>query len=173
MNLYFKPVRTVISWFSRYRHYLLLFLLQSLSAELKGQPGSLRALKCDITKDDEVYALFKTIKQELGGVDICINNAGMSFNNSLLDGNPEEWRYMMSLNVVAICLCTKLAVASMRERKVDDGHIINISSYAGHRVGDDSKLHFYASTKFALRAISEGLRQELRELKSHIRVSVG
>ncbi|MCL4151834.1 UNVERIFIED_CONTAM: hypothetical protein GTU68_016185 [Idotea baltica] len=51
----------------------------------------------------------------------------MSFNNSLLDGKPEEWRYMMDLNVVAVCLCTELSVASLRERKVDDGHIINIS----------------------------------------------
>lgn len=55
-----------------------------LASELKGLPGSLISMKCDLTKDDQVLTMFTRIKQELGGVDICINNAGMAISNSLL-----------------------------------------------------------------------------------------
>ncbi|RXG61336.1 hypothetical protein Avbf_18519 [Armadillidium vulgare] len=47
-------------------------------------------LKCDVTKDDDVYSLFDTIKKSFGGIDICINNARMNFNSSLFDGTPEQ-----------------------------------------------------------------------------------
>ncbi|XP_047500817.1 dehydrogenase/reductase SDR family member 11-like isoform X2 [Penaeus chinensis] len=143
----------------------------ALSKELSGMPGSLTAMKCDLTKDSEVLNLFSGIKQQFGGVDVCINNAGMSHNHSLLDGTPEEWREMLDLNVVALCLCTKEAVASMKERKVDDGHIIHISSILGHVVTGSAPIHFYTATKYAVTALLEGLRQELRAEKSHIRVS--
>ncbi|XP_069997953.1 dehydrogenase/reductase SDR family member 11 isoform X1 [Penaeus vannamei] len=145
--------------------------IQALSNELSGMPGSLTAMKCDLTKDLEVLNLFTGIKQQFGGVDVCINNAGMSHNHSLLDGTPEEWREMLDLNVVALCLCTKEAVASMKERKVDDGHIIHISSILGHVVTGSAPIHFYTATKYAVTALLEGLRQELRAEKSHIRVS--
>ncbi|RXG61337.1 Dehydrogenase/reductase SDR family member 11 [Armadillidium vulgare] len=78
----------------------------------------------------------------------------------------------MDVNVIALCLCTKLAVKSMRERNVDDGQIINISSMSGHRVTPSDSTHFYAGTKFAVKALTEGYRQELRVAKSHIRVSM-
>ncbi|RXG55775.1 Dehydrogenase/reductase SDR family member 11 [Armadillidium vulgare] len=146
--------------------------VEQLSKEINGSKGSLLAVKCDVTKDDDVYSLFDTIKKSFGGIDICINNAGMSFNSSLLDGTPEQWRHAMDVNVIALCLCTKLAVKSMRERNIDDGQIINISSMSGHRVTPSASTHFYAGTKFAVKALTEGYRQELRTAKSHIRVSM-
>jgi len=145
--------------------------IQALSKELAGKPGSLTAVKCDLTKDDDIMNLFSTIKQKFGGVDICINNAGMSHNHSLLEGTTQEWREMLDINVVALCLCTKEAVASMRERNVDDGQIIHISSMSGHRVTTGALTHFYTASKFAVTALLEGLRQELRAAKSNIRVA--
>jgi len=145
--------------------------IQSLAVSLKGAKGSLTPIKCDLTKDEDIYNLFKEIKAKFGGVDVCINNAGLSHNKTLLDGTPTEWRHMIDVNVIALCLCSKLAVASMRERGVDDGHIININSTAGHRIPAFKEAHFYCGTKYAVKAISEGLRQEMRGLKSHIRVS--
>lgn len=52
--------------------------------ELKEQSGSLTAIKCDVTKDDQVLSMFSQIKRDLGGVDVCINNAGMAHKHSLL-----------------------------------------------------------------------------------------
>ncbi|XP_064110945.1 dehydrogenase/reductase SDR family member 11-like [Macrobrachium nipponense] len=145
--------------------------IQDLSRELKEQPGKLVAVKCDLTKDEDIASLFAFIKEEHQGVDVCINNAGMSRNHSLLEGNTEEWREMLDINVVALCHCTREAVKSMRDRGVNDGHIIHISSVCGHVVFDYPNIHFYTATKFAVTALTEGLRQELRNLKSNIRVS--
>ncbi|KAB7496427.1 Dehydrogenase/reductase SDR family member 11, partial [Armadillidium nasatum] len=146
--------------------------IQELSNSLKKEKGSLTAVKCDLTKEEDIRHLFKEIKAKFGGVDVCINNAGFAYNISLLDGTPTEWKNMMDVNVIAVCLCSKLAIQSMRERGVDDGHIVNVSSTGGHRIPNMPGAHFYCGTKFALMAVSEGLRQEMRELKSHIRISV-
>ncbi|XP_076056906.1 dehydrogenase/reductase SDR family member 11-like [Oratosquilla oratoria] len=145
--------------------------IQTLADELANEPGSLTPMKCDITKDEEVLSVFTNIKKEFGGVDVCINNAGMSRNKTLLDGTPEDWREMLDLNVVALCLCTKEAVASMKERGVDDGHIIHINSVCGHKVFPKNESHFYTATKYAVTALTEGLRQELVASKSRIRVT--
>lgn len=145
--------------------------IQAIAKELESKPGSLTAIKCDISKDADVFSLFSSIKKQFGGVDVCINNAGMSHNHTLLDGTPEEWREMLDVNVVGLCLCTREAVASMRERNVDDGQIIHINSMSGHRVTPTFSTHFYAATKYSVTALTEALRQELRAAKSHIRVS--
>ncbi|XP_069166574.1 dehydrogenase/reductase SDR family member 11 [Procambarus clarkii] len=145
--------------------------LQALARELANKPGSFTPVKCDISKDDDVLSLFATIKQKFGGVDVCINNAGMSHNHSLLEGTTEEWREMLDINVVGLCLCTRESVASMRARQVDDGQIIHISSILGHRVSSNPGNHFYTATKFAVTALLEGMRQELRDAKSHIRIA--
>ncbi|XP_045613500.1 dehydrogenase/reductase SDR family member 11 [Procambarus clarkii] len=145
--------------------------LQALERELANKPGSFTPVKCDISKDDDVLNLFATIKQKFGGVDVCINNAGMTHGHSLLEGTTEEWREMLDINVVGLCLCTREAVASMRARNVDDGQIIHIISTSGHRVAQVPAGHFYAGTKFAVTALLEGLRQELRDAKSHIRIA--
>lgn len=52
--------------------------------ELKGKPGKLIPIKCDLTKDDQVLSMFAQIKRDLGGVDVCVNNAGFGVPNDLL-----------------------------------------------------------------------------------------
>ncbi|RXG51408.1 hypothetical protein Avbf_11781, partial [Armadillidium vulgare] len=69
-------------------------------------------------------------------------------------------------------LCSKLTVNSLKERGLDDGHIINISSIAARQVLPFGSSHFYTGTKFAVRALSEGLRQELQAANSGIKLSV-
>ncbi|KAK7086550.1 Dehydrogenase/reductase SDR member 11 [Halocaridina rubra] len=145
--------------------------VEALAQELQGQPGKLAPVKCDVTSDTDVMNLFSFIKKEYRGVDVCINNAGMSHNHSLLEGTPKEWREMLDVNVVALCLCTRETIKSMQERGVDDGHIIHVNSMSGHRVTTTPGTHFYTATKHAVTGLTEGLRQELRAMKSHIRVS--
>lgn len=71
---------------------------------------------------------------ELGRVDVCINNAGLSTSETLLEGNMESWKRMLDVNVLALCLCTQLSIKSMVSNNVTDGQIIMISSFSGHRV---------------------------------------
>lgn len=72
------------------------------------------------------------------------------------------------MNVLALSIVTRESVTLMRSSGVDDGHVININSVNGHMVG---RLSMYSATKFAVTALSEGLRRELREAKSHIRAT--
>nr|CAD7453794.1 unnamed protein product [Timema tahoe] len=77
----------------------------------------------------------------------------------------------MDVNVIGLSICTREAVKSMRERGVDDGHIININSVAGHYIPNVLNIHLYSASKHAVTVLTEGLRRELVALNSHIRVT--
>lgn len=147
--------------------------IEKLAAECQsaGLSGSLIPYKCDLSNEEEILSMFSAIKTLHQGVDVCINNAGLAHPEPLLSGKTECWRTMMDVNVLALSICTREAYQSMKERNVDDGHIININSMSGHRVVPSSTVHFYSATKYAVTALTEGLRQELREAKTHIRAT--
>lgn len=148
--------------------------LQTLATELnQNKPEtSLLAVQCDVSKEDQVLEMFKQIRSKFGRLDICINNAGINIKNaSLLDGKTESWQKMIDVNVIGLCICTRESIKLMRENGIDDGHVIHLSSFSGHRVPSTDIFHFYAASKFAVNACTEGLRQELRAIKSNIRVS--
>lgn len=144
--------------------------LQELSTECQSLTGSIIPMRCDMRVEKEILDMFERIRVELGGVDICVNNAGLINNAPLLSSPTEKWREMLDVHVLALCICSREAVKSMRERKVDDGFIVNMCSLAGHRMVYRPTSHFYCATKFAVKAISDGLVSELRSLKSNIRV---
>ncbi|XP_053310297.1 dehydrogenase/reductase SDR family member 11 isoform X1 [Spea bombifrons] len=147
--------------------------IEKLAAECQsaGFPGTLIPYKCDVSNEEEILSMFSAIKTLHQGVDVCINNAGLARPEPLLNGKTEGWRTMIDVNVLAVSICTREAYQSMKERNVDDGHIININSMSGHRVLPNSVTHFYSATKYAVTAMTEGLRQELREEQSHIRAT--
>ncbi|KAL1260566.1 hypothetical protein QQF64_008393 [Cirrhinus molitorella] len=147
--------------------------IETLAAECvrNGFSGTLIPYKCDLTVEDEILSMFTWIKGQHQGVDVCLNNAGLAHPEPLLSGKTSGWRNMMDVNVLALSVCAREAYQSMRERKVDDGHIININSICGHRVISHANGHFYAASKYAVTALTEGLRQELREAKTHIRAT--
>ena len=107
---------------------------------------------------------------ELGKVDVCINNAGLSSAENLREGSMESWRKMLDVNVLALCLCTQLSVNLMTKNNVTDGQIIMISSMSGHRVPPNPSTRFYSASKFAVTGLLEGWRQELRDVGGNIRV---
>ncbi|XP_069017428.1 dehydrogenase/reductase SDR family member 11-like [Embiotoca jacksoni] len=147
--------------------------IQKLAAECQseGHSGVLVPIKCDLTNEEEIQSMFSAIKTQHKGVDVCINNAGLAHPESLLNGKTSSWRNMLDVNVLALSICTREAYQSMKERNIDDGHIININSMSGHRVVPSADIHFYSATKYAVTALTEGLRQELRETNTHIRVT--
>lgn len=147
--------------------------IEKLAAECQsaGYSGTLIPYKCDLSNEEEILSMFSAIKTLHKGVDVCINNAGLAQNEPLLSGKTEGWRNMIDVNVLALSICTREAYKSMKERNVDDGHIININSMSGHRVAPSPELHFYAATKYAVTALTEGIRQELRAANTHIRAT--
>nr|XP_019588070.1 PREDICTED: dehydrogenase/reductase SDR family member 11 isoform X2 [Rhinolophus sinicus] len=147
--------------------------IEELAAECKsaGYPGTLIPYRCDLSNEEDILSMFSAIRCQHSGVDICINNAGLARPDTLLSGSTSGWNEMFNVNVLALSICTREAYQSMKERKVDDGHIININSMSGHRVLPQSVVHFYSATKYAVTALTEGLRQELREAQTHIRAT--
>ncbi|XP_055729614.1 dehydrogenase/reductase SDR family member 11-like isoform X2 [Salvelinus fontinalis] len=149
------------------------FAWTKLAAECQsaGYSGTLIPYKCDLSCEEDILSMFSAIKTLHQGVDVCINNAGLAHNEPLLSGKTDGWRNMIDVNVLALSICTREAYQSMKERNVDDGHIININSMGGHRMVPSADEHFYCATKYAVTALTEGLRQELREAKTHIRAT--
>ena len=142
--------------------------LTTLATELTSQDATVTAYQADIRQEMDILRVFEAIRTAWGGVDVLINNAGMGHKESLMDGNTEAWREMLEVNVLALCICTREAVQDM-QAKGGEGHVVHISSMAAHRVPKGSGV--YSATKFAVRSLTEGLRQELREAGSNIRVS--
>ncbi|XP_063349840.1 dehydrogenase/reductase SDR family member 11-like [Pelmatolapia mariae] len=147
--------------------------IQKLAAECQsaGHPGVLVPFKCDLTKEEEILSMFAVIKEQHKGVDVCINNAGLAHPELLLNGKTSAWKNMLDVNILALSICAREAYQSMKERNVDDGHIININSQCGHQVFPNADVHFYTCTKYAVTALTEGLRQELRAENTHIRAT--
>ena len=125
------------------------------------------ALACDVTDEAAVKDLFAAARDRFGGVDVLINNAGLGHAGTLAGGEVADWREMLEVNILGLCLCTREALADMRRRK-SFGQIIHISSMAGQRVPPGAG--FYGATKHAVRALTESLRIELREAGDPIRV---
>lgn len=144
--------------------------LRSLADALAARPDGAEVLTrtTDLRDESQIQALFDEVRDRFGGIDILVNNAGLGRRAPLADGPTAHWREMLEVNVLALCICTREAVADMR-RRGDNGQVIHISSMAAHRVPAGSGV--YSATKFAVRSLTEGLRRELRDLGSDIRVT--
>jgi NADP-dependent 3-hydroxy acid dehydrogenase YdfG len=142
--------------------------LEALADELGAGEDRLLPLGVDVRDEAALLSMFGTIRERWGGVDVLINNAGLGHKAPLMSGATEHWREMLEVNVLALCICTREAIADMQRQQVA-GHVIHISSMAGHRVPPESGV--YSATKYAVRSLTEGLRQELRAAASDIRMT--
>lgn len=131
-------------------------------------PGEVLTQTCDLRDESRILATFAAARDRFEGIEILVNNAGLGRDAPLTRGATEDWREMLEVNVLALCICTREAVADMR-RRGDRGHVVHVSSMAAHRVPPGSGV--YSATKFAVRALTEGLRKELRAADSHVRVT--
>ena len=122
----------------------------------------------DLRSEAAIAKMFERIRSAWGGIDILINSGGLGRNAPLTERATDAWREMLEVNVLGLCICTSEAIADMRERG-DDGHVVHVSSMAAHRVPGGSGV--YSATKYAVRALTEALRKELRGAGSNIRVS--
>ncbi|KAJ8926284.1 hypothetical protein NQ314_021361, partial [Rhamnusium bicolor] len=146
--------------------------IEELSKSLCDEPGKLYALRCDVTREEEILKAFKWITGHVGPVHILVNNAGLTRPTNLTDGATDEWRRVLEVNVMALCICTREAVKIMKENDIS-GHIIHMNSVVGHYVPNMPKPSFnvYPASKYAVTALTESLRQELRYIESDIKVT--
>jgi NADP-dependent 3-hydroxy acid dehydrogenase YdfG len=132
--------------------------LKSLAEELRDRGGKAIAITTDVVLREQVQALVEKAVQTYGRVDVMINNAGLMPQALLERLQIDEWDRMIDVNIKGVLYGIAAALPYMKEQK--SGHFINVSSVAGHRVGPSFAV--YAATKYAVRALSEGLRQEVK-----------
>ncbi|KKI93135.1 oxidoreductase [Bacillus sp. SA1-12] len=112
----------------------------------------------DVQDLDSVQRVFSNIAQEVGPIDVLVNNAGFGIFNDVLDASLDEMKSMFEVNVYGLVACTKMVLPAMIERK--KGHIINIGSQAGKIATPKSSL--YSATKHAVIGFTNSLRMEVK-----------
>jgi NADP-dependent 3-hydroxy acid dehydrogenase YdfG len=140
--------------------------LDALVEEIKASGGQAISFVTDVTKREQVEALVRGTVEAFGKLDVMFNNAGLMPLSRLENLHFDEWEKMIDTNIKGVLYGIGAALPVFKNQK--SGHFINVSSVAGHRVGPGSAV--YAGTKFAVRAISEGLRQEVKPY--NIRTSI-
>jgi len=138
--------------------------LQALAAELG--LGDKAAVETDVASFDQVKHLVDHAVATHGRIDVILNNAGLMPHSLLERGRVEDWDRMIDVNLKGTLYGIGAALPYMTAQK--SGHIINVSSVAGHKVRQTSAV--YAATKTAVRVISEGLRMEM--VPHNVRVTV-
>lgn len=134
--------------------------LDTVVADIAAQGGTARAYAMDVTDKAQVEATVAAAVGDFGRIDVLINNAGLMPIRPMAEVNTDEWDAMIDVNLKG----TLYGIAAVLPRFLAQncGHIINLSSVAGIKVFAPGGT-VYSGTKFAVSAISEGLRQEVGE----------
>lgn len=120
--------------------------------------GDDAAVETDVTNAAKVQALVDHAVARHGRIDVLINNAGLMPHSPLERAKIDDWNRMIDVNLKGVLYGIAAALSHMTRQK--SGHIINVSSVAGHKVGKNNAV--YCATKTAVRVLSEGLRQEVK-----------
>jgi NADP-dependent 3-hydroxy acid dehydrogenase YdfG len=131
--------------------------LDALAAKLRDDGVRVLQLPLDVTDEPACRDAVGRTREELGGLDVLVNNAGVMLLGTIVGADPEDWRRMISTNVLGLMYMTHAAVDGMVAQ--GSGDIVNISSVAGRtaRLGAG----VYNASKWAVNAFSESLRQEV------------
>ena len=132
--------------------------INALAEELSAGGAKALAITTDVTHSDQVKRLVDTAVEKYGRIDVMINNAGLMPLSPLERLKIEDWDRTIDVNIKGVLYGIAAALPHMKLRK--SGHIVNVSSVAGHKVRPGSSV--YAATKTAVRVLSEGLRQEVK-----------
>jgi len=123
----------------------------------------LHTMVADVSSENDCRRFLETTIKNFGGVDILINNAGISMRALLKDVSTEVIRKVMEINFFGTVYCTKYALPSIIERK---GTIVGVSSIAGYR-GLPGRSG-YSASKFALQGWLEAIKTELKDNGVHV-----
>lgn len=140
--------------------------IEALAKELSTGERRVLAIETDVTNKDQVKALVDKTVEMHGRIDVILNNAGLMPLSPIERLKVDEWDRMVDVNIKGVLYGIAAALPHMQRQK--SGQIINVSSVAGHKILSSGAV--YSATKFAVRALSEGLRQEMKP--HNIRVTV-
>jgi hypothetical protein len=125
-------------------------------ARIAKSGGTAEAHVHDVRDIAQARGLVDGAVASTGRLDVMVNNAGVSYPESIVDAEPEHWRAMIETNILALLVGSQAAVHAMRACGAE-GHIVNISSVASLQPASG----VYGATKHAVKCINESLRREL------------
>ncbi len=140
--------------------------LRELAGELDGGESVLTQT-CDVTEWDQVETLVEAAREHFGEIDIVFANAGHGGARGFLEESPEQWRSMVLTNVLGVAHTIRATLPHLLAQ--DRGHYLITSSVAGRRALPGS---LYSATKWAVTAMGESLRQELRQTHENTSIKV-
>jgi NADP-dependent 3-hydroxy acid dehydrogenase YdfG len=140
--------------------------LAALADELGGSERAI-AVRCDVTEWEDNERLAAETLEAFGRIDAVFANAGFGAARGFLEESPEHWRSMVLTNVLGVGLTIRATLPHLLGR--GDGHFVITSSVAGRRALPGS---MYSATKWAVTAIGEALRQELRTMHDNTAIRV-
>lgn len=120
-------------------------------------PDGVTPISCDFRQSERIAHAFEILDEASPQLDALVNAAGVAYLSRLTDGDPAEWAEMWEVNVLGLAHASQ---AALKRFPTTGGRIVNVSSLSGHRVPPTGG--FYAPTKFAVRAMTESLRNEIR-----------
>ena len=132
--------------------------IEKLAKEIQDHGRNALAFAVDVTQRDQVKGLVDLAVEQFGRVDVILNNAGVMPLSPMDRLNVDEWDTMIDVNIRGVLNGIAAVLPYMKEQK--SGQIINTSSVAGHKVFNGSAV--YSATKYAVRALTEGLRMEVK-----------
>ncbi|SNS50628.1 NADP-dependent 3-hydroxy acid dehydrogenase YdfG [Streptosporangium subroseum] len=135
--------------------------LEALAGEIRTAGGRADHGELDVTSLDSVRAFAETAHERHGRIDVLVNNAGVMPLSTIDALRVDEWNQMIDVNLRGTLYGIAAVLPHMRARGA--GHIVNVASTSAHRV--DPTAAVYCATKYAVRALSEGLRQESRDIR--------
>ena len=132
--------------------------IEKLAKEIHANGGNALAVTVDVTQREQVKGLVEKAVGQFGRVDVILNNAGIMPLSTMDSLHVDEWDKMIDVNIKGVLNGIAAVLPYMKEQK--SGQIINTSSVAGHKVFNGSAV--YSATKYAVRALTEGLRMEVK-----------
>jgi len=127
--------------------------LEALAESIEGRT---LVREVDVSDEGQARDFIQATHDELGGLHLLVNNAGVMLLGPVADADTDDWRQMIAVNLLGLLYCTHAALPLMT--KDGGGDIVNVSSVAGRRA--DAGAAVYNMTKFGVHAFSEALRQE-------------
>jgi len=136
-------------------------LLDEVAAGIRGKGGEALTVPTDLTKEEQVIALFAKVKDTYGRLDVLVNNAGIATHKNTEDITLEYWQDALDINLTAPFLCAREAIRIMKAQTPQGGRIINIGSISAKTPRPDSLP--YTTTKFGLQGMTHQLTMDGRK----------
>ncbi|XP_046394838.1 farnesol dehydrogenase-like [Ischnura elegans] len=149
-------------------------ILKDMAENLSEEKGRLYPLKADVSDEAQVIHAFQWVKENLKTLHVLVNNAGVLGDIPISEKlDTKVFLRIFDVNVIGLSVCTSEGLKLMQESGVDDGHIFHINSISGQYIHPTlgAGQYPYMASKHSVTVLAEGLRRELVEKKSNIRVT--